>query len=424
MSATQNLAIEHILQSQAQKEVTANEAFDALDEALNDFTTIDASAGNTTVSADDFTRNVPLVLTGTPAGALDLTVPASKRLFIVQNECGQDVAVTAGAGAQVLTSGQRRLLYGDGTNIVAVAPDFASTGGAGGGGGGGFPVFKGALIKRTSNVSISSGVQTTLAWESEVYDTDGFADVVAQPTRLTIPAGKGITRVQVLCGVQWGPSSSGDRWVEIFKNGVEVDGLPGYLGPTDSSSRARIALTSAPIAVADGDYFECLVWHNASGSLDVEADPQTWFAIAALEFAAFRGALVKLTADEPVADSADVAIPWGATEFDTDGFWDSGNPTRLTVPGGVSRVRLLGNVRWQSSATGERQILITKNGVAFQGQPMARHGAAGLTGQNLVSPALAVSEGDVFELPVWHSAGGSLDVEADSQSWFAIEVVE
>jgi hypothetical protein len=104
--------------------------------------TIDVSPGNTTVSAEDFHRNVLLVLTGTPSGALDLTVRTGKRLFIVQNDCGQDVAVTTGAGAQVvLTSGQRRLLYGDGTNVVAVAPDFASTGGSGGGGGG-FPVFE------------------------------------------------------------------------------------------------------------------------------------------------------------------------------------------------------------------------------------------------------------------------------------------
>ena len=66
---------------------------------------------------------------------------------------------------------------------------------------GGGQVFKGALIKRTTNVTIPSNVLTTLGWESEVYDTDGFADVAAQPTRLTIPAGKGITRVQVLCGV-------------------------------------------------------------------------------------------------------------------------------------------------------------------------------------------------------------------------------
>ncbi len=90
----------------------------------------------------------------------------------------------------------------------------------------------------------------------------------------------------------------------------------------------------------------------------------------------------------------------------------------------MSRVRLLGNIRWQSSATGERLALITKNSAAFPGQPMARHGVAGLAGQNLASPALAVTAGDVFELSVWQSAGASLNVEADSQTWFAIKVVE
>jgi hypothetical protein len=423
LSATPNLAIEHILQSQAQKEVTANEAFDRLDEALNDLTTIDVSAGNTTVSADDFTRNVLLVLTGTPAGALDLTVPASKRLFIIQNDCGQDVAVTTGAGAQVLTSGQRRLLYGDGTNIVAIAPDFASTGGAGGGGGGGFPAFKGALIKRTTNVAIASSVQTTLGWESEVYDTDGFADVVAQPTRLTVPAGKGITRVQVLCGVQWGPSSSGDRWVEILKNGVEVDGLPGYLGPTDGNNRSRIALASAPIAVADGDYFECQVWQSASGSLDVEADPQTWFAVVAIEFAAFRGAMVKLAADEPVADSTDVAIPWDSIVYDTDSFWSAANPTRFTIPTGVTKVRLKANINWTFGGTGYRHFWMHKNSGPFFG--MGRESDEGDAGvQSIGSAVVDVTAGDYFELIARQTSGATKNVAADELSWFAIELVE
>ena len=83
----------------------------------------------------------------------------------------------------------------------------------------------------------------------------------------------------------------------------------GYLGPTDGNNRARITLTSAPVSVADGDYFECQVWQSAGGGLDVEADPETWFAIVALEFATFRGAMVRLTATEPVAASTDVAIP-------------------------------------------------------------------------------------------------------------------
>lgn len=63
-------------------------------EALNDFTTVDVSAGNTSLSAEDFHRNVLLVLTGTLSGALDVIVPASKGLLIVQNDCGSGQAVT------------------------------------------------------------------------------------------------------------------------------------------------------------------------------------------------------------------------------------------------------------------------------------------------------------------------------------------
>lgn len=119
----------------------------------------------------------------------------------------------------------------------------------------------------------------------------------------------------------------------------------------------------APIAVADGDYFECQVWHNASGSLDVEADPKTWFAIAAIEFAAFRGAMVRLTATEAVAASTDVAIQWDAIVYATDTFWSAGNPTRLTVPASVTKVRLKGNIDWTFGGTGHRHVCMHQNGV-------------------------------------------------------------
>jgi hypothetical protein len=238
-----------------------------------------------------------------------------------------------------------------------------------------------------------------------------------------VPAGKGITRVQVLCGVQWAASSSGDRWVEILKNGVEVDGMPGYLGPTDSSSRARIALTSAPIPVADGDYFECLVWQNASGNLDVEADPQAWFAIVAIEFAAFRGALVGLTADEPVADSTDVPVPWDATIYDTDAFWSAGAPTRLTVPAGVTKVRLRGNSDGTFGGSGHRHVWMHQNGGLLFG--MARESDEGDAGvQSIGSAVVDVTPGDYFELLAHQTSGSTKNVAADELTWFAIEVVE
>lgn len=284
-------------------------------------------------------------------------------------------------------------------------------------------MFKGALIKRTTNVAISDSVQTVLGWESEVYDTDGFADLGTEATRLTVPSGQGITRVQVLCGIQWAPSSSGDRWVEILKNGVEVNGLPSYLGPTDGNNRSRVALASAPIAVNDGDHFECRVWQNAGGSLDVESAAQTWFAIVALEFAAFRGAMVRLTAAEAVATSADVPITWDAALYDTDGFWLAGDPSRLTVPARASRVRLRANLNWTFGGAGYRHIWLHKNGGLFFGT--AKESDAGDAGvQNVGTAVVNVTAGDDFELIARQTSGATKNVAADELTWLAIEVVE
>jgi hypothetical protein len=66
----------------------------------------------------------------------------------------------------------------------------------------------------------------------------------------------------------------------------------------------------------------------------VKADSQTCSLIVASSSPRFRGAMVNLTADEPVADGTDTVISWDATEFDTVGLWDSGNPASLTVPNG------------------------------------------------------------------------------------------
>ena len=46
----------------------------------------------------------------------------------------------------------------------------------------------------------------------------------------------------------------------------------------------------------------------------------------------------------------------GATVYDTDDLRSAGNPTSLTVPAGVSKVRLKGNIDWTFDGTGGRDI--------------------------------------------------------------------
>jgi hypothetical protein len=70
--------------------------------------------------------------------------------------------------------------------------------------------------------------------------------------------------------------------------------------------------------------------------------------MVAIEHAAFRGATMRLAIDVSIPDGTDAAVAWEAVVYDTDGFWTAGQPTRLTMPAAVSRVRLKAGVDWAS----------------------------------------------------------------------------
>ena len=130
-----------------------------------------------------------------------------------------------------------------------------------------------------------------------------------------------------------------------------------------------------------------------------------------------------LTADEPVADSTDVAIPWDVIVYNTNAFWSAGNPTRLTVPAGVSEVRLNGNINWTFGGSGYRHVWAHKNGALFFGA--AKESDQGDSGvQSAGSAAVDVMPGDYFELIARQTSGSTKNVAADELTWFAIEVVE
>jgi hypothetical protein len=57
-------------------------------------------------------------------------------------------------------------------------------------------------------------------------------------------------------------------------------------------------------------------------------------------------------------DSTDTAIPRESVVYDTDAFWSAGDPTRLTIPAGVSKVRLEGNIDWTFGGTGHRHVWV------------------------------------------------------------------
>jgi hypothetical protein len=124
---------------------------------------------------------------------------------------------------------------------------------------------------------------------------------------------------------------------------------------------------------------------------------------------------------------------WEAVDFDTTIHDNAGlhddvtNNSRMTVPSGVSKVRLTGNIGLAANATGIRAWRISKSGSPVAGLPRVDELAAssGSPAVGLVTSVLEVVPGDYFELEVFQNSGSGLNTSnADGAPWFAMEIVE
>lgn len=139
----------------------------------------------------------------------------------------------------------------------------------------------------------------------------------------------------------------------------------------------------------------------------------------------WRGALA--TVDTGYAATTATAIAWDNIEEDTDGLLDIGgsNPSRFTIPAGISRVRITCNLNI-SSLTGSYMVgVIAKNGTI--GHPGLPRFETPVTDGNefeggSTSAEIPVVEGDYFELlPLFTGTGRVGDYP---YTWMAIEVIE
>ena len=125
-----NLVIPHVAASQNQKEVTINDAIDALDLAMTAALEIDVTAGGTiAVTEAEQRRNAAVVLTGTPAAAVTLQLPAVRNFLYVQNTTGQEVTVggPGGGGTVPVGAGQRLLVYATGSDVLPIEAALGAT---------------------------------------------------------------------------------------------------------------------------------------------------------------------------------------------------------------------------------------------------------------------------------------------------------
>ena len=130
-------------------------------------------------------------------------------------------------------------------------------------------------VTHSVNQTTTTGAMTTLAFDTEIWDTDNMHDNVTNNSRITF---KTAGRYLIGLSVSWLNNATGERLFEIYKNGAPLE-FTGSQLPPDAQNRCNqsgIMLTQFAV----NDYIEAKVRQRSGGNLDVDkfynASPIFW----------------------------------------------------------------------------------------------------------------------------------------------------
>jgi hypothetical protein len=213
------------------------------------------------------------------------------------------------------------------------------------------------------------------------------------------------------------PGDSSIYYTDGTANGLEAvaggGGASTFLGLTDTPSSYSGQAGKAAVVNSGGTALE---FGTVAGGSGVQLTRKS------------RGALVHKSTDQTsISSGVWTASAFDVELYDTDNFHDnSTNNSRFTIPAGVSKVQLVGQLLTSAIAANlELGIRISKNGAATnEGVPEVIFEESLGSGLNQVTSAvLEVVEGDYFELEILINVAGE-DILAAVHTWFGIEVKE
>lgn len=137
------------------------------------------------------------------------------------------------------------------------------------------PTFIGASVTRTTDYSINNATVTTIDYNSELYDTDGFHDNTTNSSRLTVPSGKAGYYYVFLHTTFDDTSTTGSRSCYIYKNvsGSETSYVFGGSGnPINQGDIHQVQSIIAYLGV--GDYVYSRAYQTSGGALNMLGNSQ------------------------------------------------------------------------------------------------------------------------------------------------------
>ena len=124
---------------------------------------------------------------------------------------------------------------------------------------GGASVSSCVKAKRTTDLTVPQNIKTVIPFDSEEFDTDELHDNTTNNTRITIKK----TGVYVVLGQgAYEANTSNQRYLYLYKNGVEYDGAKFM----PSSSGSTSTFCSFSMYLEAGDYIELYAYHTSTAA--------------------------------------------------------------------------------------------------------------------------------------------------------------
>jgi hypothetical protein len=469
-----NLDLTQLAASQNNKYLTINETNDEIDNAITRaFVVLVDDSNAATLAASDFRRNVSFILTEdspVPTADITLTVPAvSRGLFLVDNNTNQLAIVEISGQSEpspTINAGDIKLFVTGGSNVFAVTSaggfialsdtPLSYSGQAdsyvrvnGGETGLDFSSVAPTALMRThrgAHASLSAdltgqnytGAGAAVIWNQVQFDTDSFWSG-GSPTRLTVPAGVTKVRVGSSIDILNGPDDSGMAIRLGFNGSTSHKFLAEAVVEASGFTQDALSFSSGVIPVIAGNYFEVFVLMETDSSVDVD-DARSNFWIEVVEsnevlpgVAVERphvGVLVYNSINQSLNNGSNTTLTWDTEAYDTGylgvQFHDTGvNPSRITIPNGVTKIRLTGALRMNDAGATQAFVEFNKNGSGVIGSGSQDAQTTGTDNLSVSSAVLIVSPGDYFELIAFtDGAGNTAAADSGFRTWFAMEVVE
>ena len=375
---------------------------------IRDTLNIDPNAGNAVVQSFNLASNGSFEVDSTNDGQPDS--------WTIKPYDGSAIAITN----DVVTNGVEALEFNTGSAVTGGGTATSAK----------FPVTEGT----TCSVSFSffaTSADTTNTFTINWYDED---NVLLTPTVVTMPATGSV------------PASWTNYQQEVTVAATGTQGEIVLVGINSSSTAPSASAYFDGISILNDTSLVTLGTAQTIVGVKTMTAPLLTLPIltaptatnlisngVATGTAIGRGCLVHLSGAETITTATYTHISWDdeTNGYDTDSIHSTSSANqRLTVPAGVTKIRLTGQIAWEVSASGYLRAVISKNDETTA--PAVARGTAETTvttisgvavTQQVVSSIIDVVATDYFTLAVYHTLGSDLDVNVNN-SWFAMEIIK